>query len=270
MEKDSIFVTLQCALDQTDSSKLGIGRDVKEGGMSYSRLQLARAWRIENPSFWKRFQCERSIVHDQVQRKGVAAPHLSSHVRGPVQDATVNLPGDLLQDVNEVRLLHGTKPDTVLMILQNGPNERFSDGLFGAGTYLAEDAGKTDQYVTKDAGFGQVDSLKELHRRLYHGGVSHPTDVYYVFVVRTVMGRFVRSQQGDPDATDMDHASRVYATENRRELAPIPDVSPPTHYHGLLGELGPSLSRYREFVQFNAYRLFPEYLLAYHRNSTAK
>ena len=42
-------------------------------------------------------------------------------------------------DANETMLLHGTKPDVLLSILSTGPNERFSGGLFGHGTYFAED-----------------------------------------------------------------------------------------------------------------------------------
>ena len=37
-------------------------------------------------------------------------------------------------DVNETRLLHGTKPAALLSILSGGPNERYSGGIFGSGT----------------------------------------------------------------------------------------------------------------------------------------
>lgn len=36
-------------------------------------------------------------------------------------------------------LTHGTSPESLLSILQGGLNERFSGGLFGQGTYLAEE-----------------------------------------------------------------------------------------------------------------------------------
>jgi len=52
----------------------------------------------------------------------------------------------LNDDVNEKILLHGTRPETLLTLLQNGLSERFSGGLFGNGSYLAEDPSKIDQY----------------------------------------------------------------------------------------------------------------------------
>ena len=60
----------------------------------------------------------------------------------------------LAKEVNETMLLHGTAPDRLLSLLSNGLNERFSGSsagtAFGDGIYLAEDSGKTDQYVTMD------------------------------------------------------------------------------------------------------------------------
>jgi hypothetical protein len=55
---------------------------------------------------------------------------------------------------NEVRLLHGTKPDLVWSIVQQGLNERLAGAsagtAFGDGSYFADDAGKIDQYVVED------------------------------------------------------------------------------------------------------------------------
>ena len=56
--------------------------------------------------------------------------------------------------------------------MSGGANERFSGGLFGSGTYFAEDASKNDQYVTNDAAFGQE---PELHGLIYAKGMPrHP------------------------------------------------------------------------------------------------
>ena len=45
------------------------------------------------------------------------------------------LPGKKLnKKLNEVILLHGTKPETLMPILAQGLNERFCGGLFGAGS----------------------------------------------------------------------------------------------------------------------------------------
>merc|ERR1711904_564470 len=113
------------------------------------------------------------------------------------------------------------------------------NGNFGQGTYLAEDAGKSDQYCTKDTGDDPL--LEEMHTRLYRkdgSHVPHPGDVYYMVLVRTIMGYFVRTQSGEAKVQDMDFASPVFATADRRELACIPNVVPPVHYHSMVVELG--------------------------------
>ena len=61
---------------------------------------------------------------------------------------------------------------------------------FGEGLYLAEDAGKADQYATVDKAH-DIDSV--IHNRLYSGGeglgvCAHPGDVCYVLVCRAAMG----------------------------------------------------------------------------------
>jgi len=247
----------------TDGSQLGKGRDVAEKG-TYNSLKLKCAWRIENLNLWKRYDTERTIVHDEIQGRGFTLPSLTQ--RRELADVASRLPDTPDPNTNEVVLLHGMKPETVLTILQNGCNMRFSNGNFGQGTYLAEDAGKSDQYCTKDA--GDDPNLEEMHTRLYRIGdhhVDHPGNVYYVVMVRCVMGYFVRTLSGDAKAQDMDFNSDVFATPDRRELATIPGVVPPVHYQSMVVEMGAAVKRYREFVQFHEARLYPEYLLAYQR-----
>ena len=48
------------------------------------------------------------------------------------------LPGARDAEVREQMLLHGTKPDTLLAILANGPNERFSSGACEAPSCRAQ------------------------------------------------------------------------------------------------------------------------------------
>ena len=56
---------------------------------------------------------------------------------------------------------------------------------------------------------------------------------------------------------------------NERELAGVPGVQPPVHYHSLIAEKGPGHDRHREFVVFHASEnVCPEYLIAYQRVSS--
>ena len=58
--------------------------------------------------------------------------------------------------------------------------------------YLAEDAGKADQYCEAD---GEYDRLSELHRLLYpEGADAHPGGaLYYLLVCRVALGHHARS-----------------------------------------------------------------------------
>jgi len=159
---------------------------------------------------------------------------------------------------NEVRLLHGTKPDLVMSILQNGMNERFAGAsagtMFGDGSYFADDAGKIDQYVRVDQ---QYDGTSSLHKRLYSTSHSHPGHVFYAIVFRVTLGHSVHF-------ADKREAS-FNPNTRRRELCSIPSTDPPTSYHSLTAEGTRVNLRYNEYVVFHSDLTYPEYLLAYQR-----
>jgi hypothetical protein len=172
------------------------------------------------------------------------------------------LPGQMDAEINEMYLSHGTKPESMLAILSSGLNERFSGGLFGNGTYFAEDVAKNDQYCTVDARKGQ---FAELHTELYNKtGARHEGDVFYVFICRVVLGCRVRTQDG---STDLDKSGRSIWSSQNRELSIIDGSSPPVIHHSLLAEIGGRISRFREFIVFHGDRIYPEYLIAYKRAS---
>jgi hypothetical protein len=159
---------------------------------------------------------------------------------------------------NEAILLHGTSPDRLLALLSTGFNERYSGTnagtAFGEGVYLAEDVGKTDQYVGADSAY---DPSSDLHKRLYGRTVRHPGDVFYVLVVRAALGFPVRTQHtldnSDEANTHALRAARVTSMDNGapifpvncRELSAVPGVMPPIFHHSLIAELGKEIVRYR-------------------------
>ena len=104
----------------------------------------------------------------------------------------------------------------------------------------------------------------ELHRRLYGDSNRHQGSVFYVLVCRALLGYPARTQQYKSNATHMDTGKPLFPV-GFRELATIPNVTPPTHYHSLIVELGHTIVRYREFILFHGEYVCPEYLLAYHR-----
>jgi len=247
----------------TDPHSLGFGRDVAHRGV-YSDLHVVRAWRIcstEQRAAYeaKKVRCCREVR--QAERS-----HKMPQVWTKLDTTCEALRLD--ESINEKVLLHGTKPEVVLAIAQNGLNERFSDGHFGSGLYLAEDASKIDQYCTPDQEFASgSDSLAELHRSLYKSTDEHPGKVFYCFVVRAMLGFPVYTKDGETNCSNGDE--RIWATDFKRELAAIPGVSPPIPYHSLVVEAkeDPSykLKRHREFITFSGDRILLEYLVAYKR-----
>jgi hypothetical protein len=148
---------------------------------------------------------------------------------------------------NEVRLLHGTKPELVLAILQHGMNERFAGASagtkFGGGSYLADDVGKIDQYSTEDKQYDGTGALSALHKRLYSSSQQHPGQVFYCLVFRVTMGYSAHY-------ADKQEAS-FNPNANRRELCNIPNTDPPTPYHSLVAEGTRVRYRFNEYVVFH-------------------
>jgi hypothetical protein len=169
-------------------------------------------------------------------------------------------------DVNEAFLLHGTNSDALSSILSTGLNERFAGtaagAAYGEGLYLAEDAGKNDQYTKVDP---QYDGSSELHKRLYAHGARHPGKVFYILVCRVALGHHVRTHQTGVNSTSTDTGGRVFPI-SFRELDTVAGVSPPVYHHSLLApDPKPLKVRYREFIVFHSEYIYPEYLLAYQR-----
>merc|ERR1712019_271100 len=190
-----------------------------------------------------------------IEQRGNRCP--TAYVRREWHRALSTLPGELDHGVNELYLSHGTKPDVVLSVISSGLNERYSGGLFGQGTYFAEDLGKNDQYVTADSKYGEH---RDLHKELY-GDVRHPGNVFYVFLCRVTLGHFCTTKDG---ATVQGSGANLWSSA-QRELSCIPGTTPPEPFHGLLAEVGGRIQRYREFITFHGDRIYPEYLIAYQR-----
>jgi len=128
---------------------LGHGRDVVEGG-SYNFLALKRAWRIEHPKLWKKYVLEREDLQQAIANSHKKLP--DPKLREISKKAFQELPGPLIDEINESWLLHGTKPESVLGLLQNGLNERFSGGMFVKEHTLQKMLGKTTSIAQKMLG----------------------------------------------------------------------------------------------------------------------
>jgi hypothetical protein len=253
------------ALLQIDLPKwLGWGKDQKEKYGPYDSLKLACAWKVDHPSLMIKYAAGKQRVQQEIELLGENGKNVKCVPGWPVKTARAR-GFTLSQDCNEVILLHGTNPENLLDLLSTGLNERYSGTNvgtnFGDGVYLAEDAGKTDQYVSADS---MYDPNSELHKRLYDETVPHPDDVFYVLAVRAALGFPVRTQYTGKSATSMDTGAPIFPV-NYRELSAVPGVMPRILHHSLIAELGKNLARYREFVFFHSEYVHIDYVIAYHR-----
>lgn len=259
-------------LHVADPAQLGQGRDAHTYHREYSGLEFYTAWRVEHPDMWNRYLSERFAIANRVRQltdKGLKNAYVQVQLPSAAQ-----LPGPLNADANEVFLLSGTKPEFLLSILNDGLNTRVSalQGMLGAAIYLAEEAAKIDQYTTRDSRYEQV-GLEELHARIFRPGWRpHPgEDLFYAMVVRATLGWVARTEDG---ATCLDSpGSSLYHSDERRELATIPDSNPPTKYNSLVAEKGGIVKRFREFAVFSNTQCYVEYVIAHKRkplgNTTA-
>lgn len=278
---DITWFALQECLCTKDPDWLGNGRDYA-WKTEHTRLCLAQAWRIENPVQYNKYLAEKEKIRMDFQSTGLPVdPKLvSEHLRL----ASGQLPGALDADINENYLLHGTAPEYVLPIVSEGLNERLSGRPgFGFGCYLAEDAGKANQYVLPDEKFNRHN---ELHQKVYRGTSTwHPGwGTCYMFLCRASLGLFAHTFDGEKtlsgcpvwDVGTCDNKGKGKGAKRRasqRELAYIPGCSK-TRYHSEVVELSDPADakpharqalRYREFVIPHGDRIYPEYLLAFYR-----
>lgn len=264
------WVVLQASDAEVAALRVGMtlggtlgGRDHRTGG-TYSKLEPYSAWRLQHPGLWGKYAMERenmrSIEAKSLTLSSVDVPRIA--VRGPIVSMMDKLPADLDGEINELYLSHGSKPESVLAILSGGLNERFSGGLFGNGTYLAEDVAKNDQYCTYDESHG---AHPELHKLLFDDpGVPYVPDLLYVFFCRVVLGCRIRTKDGNTDLDDS--GRRSIWSSHQRELNVVKASSPPVIHHSLLAETGGKIVRFREFIVFHGDRIYPEYLVAYQRS----
>lgn len=160
---DQTLGALQACILIDNLDWIGWGRD-QACPAQHSGLEVVTAWRVEHQAQWMKYRAEQSKMRADLKLSNVKLQPVE--VKKPLSTTSKDLPGELDEAVNEVFLLHGTDPTKVLQIAREGLNERFSSrSCFGFGSYMAEDAGKVDQYIKPDE-FHHWRN-KTLHDKLY-------------------------------------------------------------------------------------------------------
>lgn len=263
IEKDTDQWNQLYALFQvSDPENLGYGRDVRSSG-HYTGLTPVCAWSITAESRFNKYVAACEEVGTALESLG-ELPAIKTKLDTVGEDIF-----EINESVNEKVLLHGTRPETLLTLLQNGLSERFSKGLFGNGSYLAEDPSKIDQYCTPDTQEGK--DLDVLHNKLFVECEVKPTkDMFYAIVCRVALGYPAFTKDGKTNSSPPNND--VFANDEKRELALIPyDGELPIHYHSLIAECGPAsqgfqCARHREFIVFDSARIIEEYIIGYIRD----
>jgi hypothetical protein len=192
------------------------------------RLQLHRVWRVHNPRLFAVYAAHRD--NQPGKPTTLAAPRtavaLSSEWLVELQLRSA--------EANEVMLWHGTTPEHADMIVREGFDERVGrpSGRFGAGVYFAEDPAKADSYT------GDSCTGKNLS--------SYPP-----------------TQQPRADALRHLFLSRVTLGTVAEQAQPTPEARRPPP--GSQSVVGCADGRYREFVTYDGWLAYPEYLVQYTR-----
>jgi len=257
VEDLELLAVLQKLCTAEDASNFGKGADYR-GGAHAGAPRVARAWHIDNQALDTSYHSGVLAVKRTCRDKPPQPLRLKHHFEAACDKLSAHEKKPLRADINEKFLLHAPSHAAMHSILHSGFNEHFAGinaGVaFGEGCYFAEDIAKADQYAKVDSYY----QGSELHEDLYPIG-DHPGDVYYVLVSRVVLGHSI-------EATSAGKRNKPWFAlggTNTKELANIPNVTPPTPYHSLLGTAFP---RFREFIVFKPRQYVrPLYLIAYCR-----
>eukprot|EP00929_Paragymnodinium_shiwhaense_P075215 TRINITY_DN38448_c0_g3_i1.p1 TRINITY_DN38448_c0_g3~~TRINITY_DN38448_c0_g3_i1.p1 ORF type:complete len:835 (+),score=209.77 TRINITY_DN38448_c0_g3_i1:101-2605(+) len=279
-----VLDTLKELFKVTQPSELGAGRDASKYYRAYNNLEVHCAWQVEFPALYMRYTSERNLIARGMRRATACGVSASGFV-SRLHKTAMKLPGTLDASCGETVMLHGTKPQHLLALLDSGMKDRLSSGLgnmFGGGLYLGEDPEKIDQYTLPDTKYEQP-GMEGLHARLFRaGGNSHPDDdLFYCAVVRAAAGlpfhstglltkdyKIADPSKGEVGQIDVQTKQEVFKNVDRRELADIPGVSPPLAYNSLAMHVGKALQRFRELVIFTDKAVYVDYIVAYKRVRT--
>jgi hypothetical protein len=149
------LAALRKMLETADSKALGTGKDCgrwpngpngQQIPEAIRTLDLAVAWRLHNPDLYAKFSAGAATVQRIIDEGGPTCRPVD------IRPVDKHLGGEQKPGVNERMLLHVmSNIEHLHTVMLYGTNERLAGdengAVFGVGTYLAEDAGKCDQYA---------------------------------------------------------------------------------------------------------------------------
>ena len=176
---------------------------------------------------------------------------------------------ELNEDANEKLLMHGTGAGNVLSILSTG-FRTYNPGAYGDALYMAEDAGKTDQYA-------RMEGSEELCERLgiaRKGGrqtesLTEYKEVFFMIVSRVLLGcaQHVSTTRagGVVEMRGLDGGAVYEQGKDGVRYLVLPYDSVIVEHGSTVRGKYDSGRRYREFLVQEGDRVLPVMLVAYVR-----
>jgi len=214
-------------------------------------FDVKRIIRVQNLELWRRFEFARNGIMKQNEYQIFDKDSTKYLGLRPV------LTPSLDQHSNEYYLFHGTKWDVINIVKRKGFDERVGSvtGMFGAGIYFAENASKSNQYVPcPECGKGAIFTTGNCECE----EVKSP---YGMILCRVILGDI--------------HIAPKYDQEKYKGTKDKPVRRPPSKsenalelYDSVLGESklhGGDTLNYREFIVYDRFQVYPEYIIYFDR-----
>lgn len=212
--------------DRKDSNGLRIKKDDPNEGMP-TGLHVVKVVRVEDSDMWNEYLRSQSKFREET---GICTSIEALRVK-----TMVSLPEHMLarlaSDVGEVYLWHGSSPQTVMSIAEQGFPIKlgtFNHGQFGDGAYFVESSSHADEYSEDD-------------KKGYFEGY------YAMLLCRVTLGRVQVSSFADLGG---------------------PRVTPSGDFDSIMGEVAASTGSFREFLVPARAQIYPEYAIVYERQYT--
>eukprot|EP01119_Soliformovum_irregulare_P014845 TRINITY_DN4097_c0_g1_i1.p1 TRINITY_DN4097_c0_g1~~TRINITY_DN4097_c0_g1_i1.p1 ORF type:complete len:497 (-),score=101.57 TRINITY_DN4097_c0_g1_i1:89-1579(-) len=212
---------------------------------------VRRVVRIQSADLWSRYEFVRNQIRKQCRFKMTEKEGSRYMSKKP---ALIPL---LDPSTNEYQMFHGTRPEVADILKKKGFDERVAstNGMFGAGLYFAENSSKSNQYVPcPQCGKGAI-FTPDVCR------CKEPI-LYSMFLCRVLLG--------DMHIAINYNSKKYKGTDLRWPVRRPPPISEDSFelYDSVMGESkenGGDVLQYREFIVYDRYQVYPEYLIYYER-----
>jgi hypothetical protein len=136
-------------METWEAGKVGHGQDARH--LKHNQIEVKNISVIENPTLFRKYCNQKK----EMCFKAASSPFPAICGQNGEGEVVTRLTGlklldkNIVKEINEVYLFHGTKKANTSAIEANGLDSRLTsdDAMFGRGVYLAERSTKADQYA---------------------------------------------------------------------------------------------------------------------------